>query len=368
MEENNSTEPENGAAIIPEEDFREAIAACCKDPRLNRFFQQAPQGAKLFIGLGFYSTHFGDKVDKAQYAECLAEIEPALSSNDLKYLIRFERDRETKSYLKELLARREKEEASSSAEVPVADVEGVDTEVAKLAADAAPGQTPERTPSIASGSSAARLNSILDSQLSPPKSSFAFLKAAAAFTLLACGAAFVYFGKEKWGGRPDVPQGGGPQHVRELPPDDDTNIVSTLAAVATNAPSKIESQPVAVVEAVESRTNDVAVVAPSEDELAEAGLAVVSDAEIGKSKKPKRSLHGKQPVVVFTDGRKIVRRPGMIEVPRRFSCTGAGIKPFWVYDQKADVEAAKERAARAEWEALCKLAREGENGGDANGH
>ena len=92
--------------IIPEEDFREAIAACCEDPLLQRYFQLAPTGAKLFIGLGFYSTHFGDKVDPRQYAECQAEIEPALTIVDLKYLIRFEEDRNTKRYLKGLLGKR----------------------------------------------------------------------------------------------------------------------------------------------------------------------------------------------------------------------------------------------------------------------
>ena len=77
-------------AIIPEEDFREAIAACCEDPQLKRYFRLAPPGAKLFIGLGFYSTHFGERVDPRQYAECQSEIEPSLTVNDLKYLIRFE--------------------------------------------------------------------------------------------------------------------------------------------------------------------------------------------------------------------------------------------------------------------------------------
>ena len=113
------------ASIIPEEDFREAIAVCRKDPQLNRLFELAPPGAKLFIGLGFYSTHFGDKVDPRQYAECQSEIEPSLyaecqseiepslTPNDLKYLIRFERDKNTKQYLRELLAQREAEESAA---------------------------------------------------------------------------------------------------------------------------------------------------------------------------------------------------------------------------------------------------------------
>ena len=103
--------------IIPEDDFREAIAFCRQDPQLNRYFELAPPGAKLFIGLGFYSTHFGDKVDPHQYAECQAEIEPALTPNDLKYLIRFERDKSTKQYLRDLLVQREAE-ASAAEETP----------------------------------------------------------------------------------------------------------------------------------------------------------------------------------------------------------------------------------------------------------
>lgn len=78
--------------IIPEEDFREAIAACRQDPELDRYFRMAPKGARLFIGLGFYSTHFAEKTDKEQHQACLTEIEPSLTPNDLKYLIRFERD------------------------------------------------------------------------------------------------------------------------------------------------------------------------------------------------------------------------------------------------------------------------------------
>ena len=63
------------------------------------------------------------------------------------------------------------------------------------------------------------------------------------------------------------------------------------------------------------------------------------------------------PRVVFTDGKRIVRHPsGVVEVPRVFSCAGAGIKPFWVYGAHPEVEAAKEKKAREEWESLVRLA------------
>jgi hypothetical protein len=53
-----------------------------------------------------------------------------------------------------------------------------------------------------------------------------------------------------------------------------------------------------------------------------------------------------------------VRHPGgKIEVPRRFSCLGAGIKPFWVYGPHPEVEAEKERKARLEWRSLAEQAK-----------
>ena len=222
------------------------------------------------------------------------------------------------------------------------------------------GRTPERTISITSGKSATCLNSILDTQHPQSKGSVVFLKVAAGFAILACSAVFIYFGSGKWGTRPAVQNGETTPLVRTLPPDDIEVNVSTPMVVATNMPPQGELHPVAAVDTTESPTNEVAVVMPPpEDEVV--ADEVVSDSGNKESGKPKPSFHRGQPVVVFTEGRKIVRRPGRIEVPRRFSCEGAGIKPFWVYGPKADVEAAKELKARAEWEALRKLAKEPED-------
>jgi hypothetical protein len=69
----------------------------------------------------------------------------------------------------------------------------------------------------------------------------------------------------------------------------------------------------------------------------------------------------RRPKIVFTDGKRIIRRPGgKIEVPRVFSCIGAGVKPFWVYGPSPEVEAEKERKARAEWESLRRKAQSAE--------
>jgi hypothetical protein len=60
-------------------------------------------------------------------------------------------------------------------------------------------------------------------------------------------------------------------------------------------------------------------------------------------------------------GKKIVKRPGgQIEVPRVFSCAGAGVKPFWVYGAHPEADAAQEKKARDEWQALVKQARQAE--------
>ena len=68
-------------------------------------------------------------------------------------------------------------------------------------------------------------------------------------------------------------------------------------------------------------------------------------------------VHTRAPRVIFTDGKRIVRHSGgVVEVPRVFSCAGAGIKPFWVYGAHPEVEAAKEKKAREEWESLVRLA------------
>ena len=64
--------------------------------------------------------------------------------------------------------------------------------------------------------------------------------------------------------------------------------------------------------------------------------------------------------VIFTEGKKIIRHPGgVIEVPRVFSCAGAGVKPFWVYGAHPEAEAAKEMKAREEWQALVRQAEKG---------
>ena len=104
MSEENKAEPEG---LIPAEDFAKAIAECRKDPQLDALFVNAPQGAKMFLGLLFYSSVFGAKVDERQYQLTLADIETSLTAVDIGYLLRSDIDDDSKDYLRGLLVQKD---------------------------------------------------------------------------------------------------------------------------------------------------------------------------------------------------------------------------------------------------------------------
>ena len=365
---------ENGGAesdaIIPESDFREAIAACCRDPQLNRMFRQAPAGAKLFIGLGFYSTHFGDRVVPAQYAECLAEIEPALTANDLRYLVRFERDKQTKAYLKDLLARREKEAEEAAAAV-AASTERSGQAVAPQ--DSAPESAPaapddfvpvprRRRPAF---DGIQRIQSAHE-----PKRRQRLLKVAVLAAVVAGIGVFMYLGRGRWSGGVAVPKvSHAPVHdFAETAPTDVVEVAVADSAV-TSAPPAVVAEvvkpaAVAAAEAVAVADSDEAA---DEEENGSSGRKGAARAAASSTDGPVRvaddSRDGgagvRKRAVVLTDGIRIVKHAdGRIEVPKRFSCAGAGIKPFWVYGASPEEDAAKERRARAEWEKLRRVAQQ----------
>ena len=49
---------------ITEEDLREAIAICRKNDEWNKYYKNAPAGAKLYIALVFYGRVFASTLDK----------------------------------------------------------------------------------------------------------------------------------------------------------------------------------------------------------------------------------------------------------------------------------------------------------------
>ena len=326
-------------AIIPEEDFREAIAACCEDPQLKRYFRLAPPGAKLFIGLGFYSTHFGERVDPRQYAECQAEIEPSLTVNDLKYLIRFEDDKETRRYLRRLLTRREETQES-----PVPE----ERQPLSVSADAIP--VPRRRRRRKASSAGLRWILRKDAVRRLPLA----CKAAALVAVLIGGAVAVKVERLKVERVPPTTFQPLNLSTSQLP-DAATNVPVALSdAVAVAAPA-VEPPPAAV--PAEPPPEPAAQIAQAAEkpERKDEPVAVESAAAVKPA--PARKKTPRSPRVVFTDGRRIVRHPGgKVEVPRVFSCAGAGVKPFWVYGPNPEVEAEKERKARREWRALVELA------------
>ncbi len=342
-DESQSVEPEEvfeEEAIIPEEDFREAIAACRRDRELDRYFKMAPSGAKLFIGLGFYSTHFGDKVDPRQYAECQAEIEPALTVNDLKYLIRFERDKNTKKYLRELLIQREAEavpEEPATVDVPIASPEPVDLPIAP------PKRKVRRMvpiPTLRAEDAPVEK----DNSVSLP------LKVAAALVFLLLGVVALYF-SQRASDHPSEPTPSlAAVDVSGSERAETSNAVAHVDVQQPGPDMHTEEESVPAMDEV-GEEDVPPQVAETPETPPEAPAAAMADV-------PSRS-RGRQPRIVLTDGKKIVRRSGgVIEVPRVFSCAGAGIKPFWVYGAHPEAEAAKEKKAREEWQALVNQAEE----------
>ena len=74
-------------AIISADDFRTAIDTCCQNREKKEAYVNAPQGARMYLGLLFYQMHFGAKADEQQIQEVLADIEPELQIRDINYLL-----------------------------------------------------------------------------------------------------------------------------------------------------------------------------------------------------------------------------------------------------------------------------------------
>ena len=89
---------------ITESDLREAIAICRKSNESNKYYKNAPAGAKLYIALVFYGKVFADTLDKEAYVEAFKGIGPELKERDLRYLLQYEDNEAMREYLSERLA------------------------------------------------------------------------------------------------------------------------------------------------------------------------------------------------------------------------------------------------------------------------
>lgn len=89
---------------ITEEDLREAIAICRKSDEWNKYYKNAPAGAKLYIALVFYGKVFASTLDKAAFVEAFKGIGTELKERDLRYLLQHEDDEAMREYLSDRLA------------------------------------------------------------------------------------------------------------------------------------------------------------------------------------------------------------------------------------------------------------------------
>ena len=89
---------------ITEDDLRRALAECRKDPEQNKYYKNAPAGARLYIGLVFYGLVFKDVLNKEKFVSAFTEIGNELKERDLRYLLQYEDDAEMREYLSDRLA------------------------------------------------------------------------------------------------------------------------------------------------------------------------------------------------------------------------------------------------------------------------
>lgn len=102
--------------IIPAEKIQEAHAICMQDPKLAKYFNEAPYGAKQYIALMFYCTVFSGEVDDDLCAKYQQEVEEDLTRDDALYLATRDTNPISKAHFRELyLELKRAEEAPETA-------------------------------------------------------------------------------------------------------------------------------------------------------------------------------------------------------------------------------------------------------------
>ena len=91
---------DNGWKEISSEELAFALETCRHDPLLNKYYSQAPAGARLFIALVFWGRVFKDRVDPRNYLAAFSEIEMEMNEEDFRYLLRHETDAELAAYFR----------------------------------------------------------------------------------------------------------------------------------------------------------------------------------------------------------------------------------------------------------------------------
>ena len=326
--------------FFPGEEIAQAVDACRKqDRRLDMYYKFAPPSAKPFIELGFYSTHFGDRVDQELYSQCRDAIAPTLTEDDIRYLLRFETDVTTRDILKELLRnlkkpklylrRKASESASSAPSVPQPPQTPVPPPPPVTTANPPP-RIPRRPQRIRIG---------VDADL---------LKLLALLVAVGGILFFVVDSLDLGGSKSESrkPKVKNLTTVRTAP-------VPDVSPLQTQEVARAQQPAVKAALPTKTATTFTAIT-PAEPLAADTTASnVVRKSSTAQVKTRTRKL-------VLTDGTSIRTRPdGTIEVPRAFSYAGARLKkPFWIYDRqleksgRIEYEARAEKAARDKWKAF----------------
>lgn len=108
--------------VIPAEKIQEAHAICMQDPKLAKYFNDAPYGAKQYIALMFYCTVFSEEVDDDLCAKYQQEVEEELTRDDALYLATRDTNPISKAHFRELYL--ELKKAAEKSEEDSAEAEG----------------------------------------------------------------------------------------------------------------------------------------------------------------------------------------------------------------------------------------------------
>lgn len=112
--ENVIEENAEGKGVIPAEKIQKAHAICMQDPKLAKYFNEAPYGAKQYIALMFYCTVFSEEVDDDLCAKYQQEVEEELTREDALYLATRDTNSISKAHFRELyLALKKADEITS---------------------------------------------------------------------------------------------------------------------------------------------------------------------------------------------------------------------------------------------------------------
>ncbi len=122
----------NDVDVIPSAKIKEAYEICMKDPKLTKYFNDAPAGARQYIALMFYCTVFNDELNDDLCARYQAEVEEELTREDVLYLAENESDPITKMHFRRLYVAMAKAEEAPASEKPAASTGGAQIPVVEV--------------------------------------------------------------------------------------------------------------------------------------------------------------------------------------------------------------------------------------------